>query len=327
MAGAKFEFLLAFHALLIGNLTDRERRLTADEEGPLTTAIAAVYARCATTGERPRETLLVDELRTLADRASGHGNVAATIHSLIARLEPYVEGGPLAHIADWPTTIAPDRPLTLFDIAGAPPRLIGALILTIVDHIEHAIHQTRSQFVRGELADTGAWAGQPFLVIEEGWSLTASEASGAWINEYARRSRHWRLWLIWVTQFIKDSDNEQGRALMENSSIRLLFKNNRRDLEYGRDPLGLTDTDIAAICELQTRPGLFSTVYLQSPRGRGQVRSILGSLEYWICSNHPKHDQPLRHAALTDTGGDPWKALRLLCTPAWQHAHRDRRGD
>ncbi|MCA1699456.1 MAG: hypothetical protein LC790_11400, partial [Actinobacteria bacterium] len=89
----------------------------------------------------------------------------------------------------------------------------------------------------------------------------------------------------------------------------------------------LTDTDIAAITDLQTRPGLFSTVYLQSPRGRGQVRSILGSLEYWICSNHPKHDQPLRHAALTDTAGDPWKALRLLCTPAWQHAHRDRRGD
>ncbi|MCA1697411.1 MAG: hypothetical protein LC790_00290, partial [Actinobacteria bacterium] len=279
VAGAKFEFLLAFHALLIGNLSDCERRLTADEEGPLTTAIAAVYARCATSGERPRETLLVDELRALADRASGHGNVAATIHSLIARLEPYVQGGPLAHIADWPTTIAPDRPLTLFDIAGAPPRLIGALILTIVDHIEHAIHQTRSQFVRGELADTGAWAGQPFLVIEEGWSLTASDASGAWINEYARRSRHWRLWLIWVTQFIKDSDNEQGRALMENSSIRLLFKNNKRDLEYGRDPLGLTDTDIAAITDLQTRPGLFSTVYLQSPRGRGQVRSILGSLE------------------------------------------------
>ena len=63
VAGAKFEFLLAFHALLIGNLSDRERRLTADEEGPLTTAIAAVYARCATSGERPRETLLVDELR------------------------------------------------------------------------------------------------------------------------------------------------------------------------------------------------------------------------------------------------------------------------
>lgn len=324
VAGAKLEFLLAFHALLIGNLCGDERRLSADEEGPLTTAIAAVYTRCAKTQERPRETLLVQELATLAESATSHGNVAETIHSLIARLTPYVEGGPLAHIADLETTVAPDPPLTLFDIAGAPDRLIGALILTIVDHIEHAIHETRSLYVRGELADRGAWAGRPFLVIEEGWKLTASAASGAWINEYARRSRHWQLWLIWVTQFCKDSDNEQGRALMENSSIRLLFRNNRRDLEFGRDPLGLTDTDIDAICTLQTRPGLFSTVYLLSARGRGQVRSILGSLEYWICSNHPKNDQPARHAALTDADGDPWQALRLLCTPSWQQTYRDR---
>ena len=295
---AKIEFLLAFHALLIGNLVGDERQLSADEEGPLTTAIAAVYARCAETGERPCETLLADELERLAERSASHGNVAATIWALIARLAPYIENGPLAHIADWPTTVEPDRPLTLFDIAGAPNRLIGALILTIVDHIEYAIHQTRSRYVRGELTDTGHWTGEAFLVIEEGWKVTESKAAGAWLNEFARRSRHWRLWLIFVTQLLKDLDNEQGRALMENSSIRLLFRNNKRDLEFGREPLGLTDTDIAAICELQTRPGEYSTVYMQSARGRGQVRSIPGPLEYWICSNHPKNDQPARHAAL-----------------------------
>ena len=326
---AKIEFLLAFHALLIGNLasSSEERQLTADEEGPLTTAIAAVYARCATTGERPCETLLAEELERLAEHARDHGNVAATIWALIARLAPYIENGPLAHIADWPTTVEPDRPLTLFDIAGAPNRLIGALILTIVDHIEYAIHQTRSRYVQGEGADTGHFTGEAFLVIEEGWKVTESKAAGAWLNEYARRSRHWRLWLIFVTQLLKDLDNEQGRALMENSSIRLLFRNNRRDLEFGRDPLGLTDTDIAAITGLMTVPGEYSTVYLQSPRGRGQVRSILGPLAFWICSNHPKNEQPARHAALSDAAGDPWKALRLLCTPSWQRAYHERQGN
>jgi hypothetical protein len=170
---AKIEFLLAFHALLIGNLASSgERQLTADEEGPLTTAIAAVYARCATTRERPCETLLVQELERLAERARTHPNVAATIWALVARLVPYAKDGPLAHIADWPTTVAPDRPLTLFDLAGAPNRLIGALILTIVDHIEYAIHQTRSRYVRGELTDSGIWTGEAFLVIEEGWKVT-----------------------------------------------------------------------------------------------------------------------------------------------------------
>ena len=265
---AKIEFLLAFHALLIGNVAaDGERQLTADEEGPLTTAIAAVYARCATTAERPCETLLAEELERLAEHARDHGNVAATIWALIARLAPYIADGPLAHIADRATTVEPDRPLTLFDIAGAPNRLIGALILTIVDHIEYAIGQTRSRYVRGDVADTGHFTGEAFLLIEEGWKVTESKAAGAWLNEYARRSRHWRLWLIFVTQLLKDLDNEQGRALMENSSIRLLFKNNRRDLEFGRDPLGLTDTDIDAITALVTVPGEYSTVYLQSPAG------------------------------------------------------------
>jgi hypothetical protein len=325
VAPTKIEFLLAFHALLIGNLVGDERQLSADEEGPLTTAIAAVYARCAGTGERPCETLLVQELERLAEHERSHPNVAATIWALVARLAPYTAGGPLAHIADWQTTVEPDRPLTLFDIAGAPNRLIGALILTIVDHIEYAIHQTRSRYVRGQLADGGIWTGEAFLVIEEGWKVTESKAAGAWLNDFARRSRHWRLWLLFVSQLLKDLDNEQGRALMENSSIRLLFTNNQRDLRFARDPLGLTDTDIAAICELQTRPGLFSSVYLHSPRGRGQVRSIPGPLEYWICSNHPKHDQPARYAALSDAAGDPWKALRLLCTPAWRQAYRDRK--
>jgi hypothetical protein len=323
---AKIEFLLAFHALLIGNLTGEERQLSADEEGPLTTAIAAVYTRCATTGDRPCETLLAGELERLAGLAHGHGTVGGTIWALIARLAPYIQGGPLAHIADWPTTVEPDRPLTLFDIAGAPNRLIGALILTIVDHIEYQIAQTRSRYIQGEGAASGHFTGEAFLVIEEGWKVTESKAAGAWLNEYARRSRHWRLWLIFVTQLLKDLDNEQGRALMENSSIRLLFKNNKRDLQFGRDPLGLTDTDIDAITALLTVPGEYSTVYLQSPRGRGQVRSILGPLAFWICSNHPKNEQPARYAALTDAAGDPWKALRLLCTPAWQQAYHDRQG-
>ena len=75
--------------------------------------------------------------------------------------------------------------------------------------------------------------------------------------------------------------------------MRLLFRNNRRDLEFGRDPLGLSDIDIEAITGLQTRPGLYSTVYLQSARGRGQVRSIPGPLEYWICSQPPQ-ERPAR---------------------------------
>jgi hypothetical protein len=127
---------------------------------------------------------------------------------------------------------------------------------------------------------------------------------------------------MFVSQHFKDLNNEQGRALLENSTLRLCFRNSPDDLAHAAGPLGLTQTDIDAITSLVTREGLYSTVYLISPRGRGRVRIILGDLEYWICSNHPDRDQPPRAAALAEANNDPWHALRLLCTPAWHDSYR-----
>jgi hypothetical protein len=59
-----------------------------------------------------------------------------------------------------------------------------------------------------------------------------------------------------------------------------------------------------------------------SNRGRGAVRQLLGDLEYWICCSDPGTDQPRRAAALRETGGDHWAALRLLCTPEWHERLR-----
>jgi hypothetical protein len=322
LSSEKLEFLLALHALLIGDLHGEERHLTSLEEGELTTAICNVYEHAADTRERPRETLLIAELQARAEQTGIDSQIASTLHSLIARLAPYTQGGALEHIADRPTTVTADPPLTLFDIAGAPERLVPALILTIVDHIDHEVQRTRARRVSGTSDDLGPWAGRCFLVVEEGWSLTRSRSSGAWLNEYARRSRHYALWLIFVTQHFKDLANEQGRALMENSSVRISFRNTTEDLQHAQHPLGLTDTDIAQITGLITRQGLYSTCYLLSPRGRGRVRLILGDLEYWICSNHPERDQPPRVAALREADGDPWQALRLLCTPEWHERYQ-----
>jgi hypothetical protein len=320
----KKEFLLALHALLIGHAEGadrRERTLTAVEEGILSTAIDDVYARAARTGERARETMLFEQLTARAADGGLAGSNADAIQSLLLRLEPYSEGGTLAHIADHATTVPDDAPLTLFDLTGLPERLTPAMVLMLVSHIEQKVQHTRRARVDGELDDAGAWAGKLFLVVEEGWAMTASPAAGSWLNEYARRSRHYALWLLFVTQHFKDLANEQGRALLANSVLRLCLQNDVDDLELGRDTIGLTETDIEQITTLPRRKGDYSTVYMVSPRGRGAVRVALGDLEYWIASSDPEHDQPTRHQALAEAGGDPWKALRLLCTPDW-HEHR-----
>ncbi|MGH2926651.1 MAG: VirB4 family type IV secretion system protein, partial [Solirubrobacteraceae bacterium] len=324
----KKEFLLALHALLVGHARGsdrRERSLTAVEEGLLSTAIDAVYARADRERARPRETMLADELRARAQAGGLSGTNADAVESLVLRLEPYCEGASLAHIADRATTVPDDAPLTLFDLTGMPERLTPAMVLMLVSHIEQRVQHERTARVRGQLDGHGAWAGKLFLVVEEGWALTSSPAAGAWLNEYARRSRHYALWLMFVTQHFKDLANEQGRALLANSVLRLCLQNDRDDLELGRDTIGLTDTDIEQITTLPRKQREYSTVYVVSPRGRGAVRVSLAALEYWIASSDPEHDQPRRRRALDAAGGDPWEALRTLCTEdtdaeaaAWQ---------
>jgi len=322
----KEQFLLALHALLIGDQRGSDdRTLSALEESFLLSGTRAVYERCARTGERPRETLLLHELRHRREGIEPGGLLGDTLESLIVRLEPFCEGGSFAHLADARTTVPDETTLTLFDIAGLPDRLVPPMILQIVDHIEGAIQRTRSLRLQGELDQAGVWAGRLFLVVEEGWKLTASSAAGAWLNEYARRSRHYALWLIFVSQFFRDLATPQGHALLENKAIALCFQNDADDLGYARAPLNLTDTDVEQITTLTTQPGLYSSAYMISNRGRGTVRQLLGDLEYWICCSDPENDQPRRAAALAQSQGDHWEALKLLCTPEWHEQYREQR--
>ncbi len=116
--------------------------------------------------------------------------------------------------------------------------------------------------------------------------------------------------------------NEQGRALLANSVLRLCLQNDRDDLELGRDTIALSETDIEQITTLPKREGAYSTVYVVSRRGRGAVRVALSDLEYWICSSDPEHDQPRRAQALKDAHGDAWQAQRLLCNPDWHEQYQ-----
>jgi hypothetical protein len=323
----KIELLLALHALLIGDAHDSEglvRGLDADEEALLRDAISKVYRHCAYRDERPCEQLLIDALAARQDQRELTGANADKLQSLLLRLAPYGEDGTLRHIANEATTVSDKAPLVLFDFTGLSDRLAPALTLAVADYVEWHVHRLRRARVQGELDRHGPWAGKSQLIIEEGWKPLSSPAAGAWLNEYARRARHYALWLTFVTQFFRDFDSEQGRSMLSNHAIALCLANERRDLEHARDSIGLSDTDISEITTLPSQKGSYSTLYMISKRGRGAVRIAPGDPEYWIASSNPELDQPRRHTALMDTRGDAWQALTLLCDPAWhERYHRE----
>jgi DNA helicase HerA-like ATPase len=320
----KIDYLLALHALLLGEhhagrdsygLTDLEANL-------LGLAIAEVYARCALTGEEPRELLLQEELerRYQQERGEGSVGIAESLRNLSMRLNNYIGDGPYAYLTDRPTTIPKDAPLVVFDTRSIPDAKAAAALFVICEHVKSRIERTRQRHLAGE-SPRHAWAGKSFLVIDEAWKLIERPSTGRWFNEFCRRSRHYALWLIAISQQLSDFDNEHGRALLANAAMRLFLRQEARELAYVKGTLNLTGEAIDAISTLTTVRGQFSTAYLMNgSRGQGTLQIGVASMEYWIASSDPARDEHIRQRALRETQKKGWPAMRLLVNDEWQEA-------
>ncbi|HTU79157.1 MAG TPA: hypothetical protein VMF09_10400 [Solirubrobacteraceae bacterium] len=320
----KIDYLLALHALLLGEhhagrdsygLTDLEANL-------LGLAIAEVYARCALTGEEPRELLLQEELerRYHAERGEGSVGIAEALRNLSMRLNNYIGDGPYAYLADRPTTIPAGAPLVVFDTRSIPDAKAAAALFVICEHVKSRIARTRALHLTGA-GPKHTWGGKSFLVVDEAWKLIERPSTGRWFNEFVRRSRHYALWLIAISQQLSDFDCEYGTALLANAAMRLFLRQETRELAYVKGALKLTDEAIDAISTLKTVRGAFSTAYLMNgTRGEGTLQIGVGPLEYWIASSDPARDEPVRRHALREAQQQSWPALRLLVNDEWQAA-------
>jgi hypothetical protein len=312
----KVDYLLALHALLLGeHHQGRDSYGLSDLEANLLgLAIGEVYARCAITGEEPRELLLQEELerRYQRERAEGSVGVAEALRDLVMRLNNYVAAGPYAYLADRPTTIPARSPLVVFDTRAIPEAKAPAALFAVCEHVKRTIAGTRERHAAGD-SPAHVWAGRSFLVIDEAWKLIERPATGRWFNEFVRRSRHYALWLIAISQQLSDFDNEHGRALLANAAMRLFLRQQASELARMKGALALSDEAVAAISTLKTVRGAYSTAYLMNgTRGQGVIQIAPGRREYWIASSDAAREEKARQRALRDSNGDAWAALEQL---------------
>ena len=192
-----------------------------------------MYQRCALTGEEPRELLLQEELerRYHQERGEGSVGIAESLRNLSMRLNNYVLDGPYAYLADRPTTIPASAPLVVFDTRSIPDAKAAAALFVICEHVKSQIERTRALHLSGE-GPKHAWAGRTFLVIDEAWKLIERPSTGRWFNEFVRRSRHYALWLIAISQQLSDFDCEYGKALVANATMQLYLRQLARELAY-----------------------------------------------------------------------------------------------
>lgn len=320
----KVDYLLALHALLLGqHHAARDSYGLSDlESNLLGLAIGEVYERCWLTGEEPRELLLQEELerRYHLERREGSVGLAEALRNLSMRVNNYLEDGPYGYLGDRPTTIGADSPLVVFDTRAIPDAKAAAALFVICEHVKSRIAATRREHLGGDGPKHG-WAGRSFLVIDEAWKLIERPATGRWFNEFCRRSRHYALWLIAISQQLSDFDNEHGKALLANAAMRLFLRQEARELSYVKDSLRLSEQAIDAISSLQTLRGRHATAYLMNgARGQGTIQIAAGAREYWIATSDPARDERVRRQALAEGAGDPWRALELLADERWQQA-------
>ncbi len=333
----KIAFLVALHALLIGT-TDQTDTYGLDplERSQLSLAIREVYQRCDTTGETPREQVLQEVLysRTKENTDNGAHEIAAVLRSLAERLHDFVGDGAYAYLTDCATTVPDHAPLIAFDTKDIPDEVAPAALFIIAESVISRIEarRQRHRFDPLRLADsvTSRWTDRVFLVLDEAWKLVERPATGRMVMEWGKRSRHLALWLIAITQQMEDLNNEYGRALLANATMRLFLNQEKKELRYVQDALALSEQAIESIEHLTTSKREYSTAYLMNGKhGQGTVTIQVSDYEYWIATNDPARDEPLRQLALrqataeTDASADaPWRALQLLADRDWHHAQQ-----
>jgi hypothetical protein len=314
----KVDYLLSLHALLLGeHHQGRDQYGLSDlEQNLLGLAITRVYDRCDLTGEHPRELLLQEELhrREAEEAQAGATEIAAALRNLAIRLNNYVLDGPYAFLADRDTTVPTGAPLVVFDTRSIPEAKAAAALFVICEHVRSRIELARDAHLGGS-GPAHEWAGRSFLVIDEAWKLIERPATGRWFNEFVRRSRHYALWLVAISQQLSDFDNDHGRALLANAAMKVFLRQQAGELAHAKTAIRLSDEEIDTIAGLRTSKRDHALAYvINGTRGRGTVQIKPGPREYWIATSDPDRDEPLRQRALRESNGNAWHALDRLAS-------------
>ena len=317
----KIAFLVALHALLVGDHRAGEDSygLDALERNLLEVAIRSVYARAAREGVAPREALLREELRRRAEdeAQAGAEEVASVLRTLGERIASFVDDGSYAYLLDRETTVPADAPLVAFDTRKVPRELQAAVLFVLAEHVTRRIEARGQRRLRD--ADGGTFAGRSMLVIDEAWKLVERRATGEWVNEIARRSRHLGLFLVAISQQLSDFAGPYGKALLRNSTQQLFLRQSPDELAYIKDAARLSDAEVRAIARLKTVKRSYSQAYwINGTRGRGTIALRVGPTEYGLATSDPVNDLPRRTQALEACGGDAWRALEQLAAEGWE---------
>lgn len=225
--------------MLHGLLKLMTGQMTASEEADLDVALINTYADRGITNDPLTHTaeppVMIDLYNTL-NAMGGNGP------SLAARLRRYTEGT-FAGIFSEQSNVELDNPFVVFNIRDLEDELRPIGMYITLNYIWNRVRNERKKRI---------------LVIDEAWQLMQYQDSAMFMFSIAKRARKYYLGLTTISQDVEDFlSTRLGRAVVNNSSLQLLLKQNPAAVDIISDTFKLTQEETKRLTQFPVGEGLF----------------------------------------------------------------------
>ena len=202
-------------SLLAGSLNDEEKAMVDK-------ALIQTYKRFGftMTGKNKKAKkfpLLKDFYKELKDLKQ---------RDLCNRLEKFVKGS-LSSVFDEQTDIELNNRLVVFDLKDLNESLRQIMMMVVANFVHSEVKSNPQKRI---------------LVIDEGWMLLQHEESARFVSALVRRARKYYLGVTVISQQANDFlNNEYGRAIASQSSLRILMKQDTTTIKKVAEEFNLSD--------------------------------------------------------------------------------------
>jgi type IV secretory pathway VirB4 component len=229
--------ILDLHSLMKVMMGD----LTASQDAMLDRALVLTYRQRGITQDPSTfgltPPLLEDLYKVLMGMETAEGKEMA------ARMEKYVRGSASGIFNDQ-SNFDIHNPFTVFGIRDLEENLRPVAMYIVLDYIWNRVR-------RGEHK-------RRILVVDEAWYLIKNKDSGAYLHNFAKRARKYKLGMTTITQDVEDFlKTDEGKAIITNSSLQIILKQSKASVERITETFFLTGGEKHFLMSAGVGEGLF----------------------------------------------------------------------
>jgi hypothetical protein len=163
-------------------------------------------------------------------------------------LGPYCSGGVFGGLFDQKTTVELNANFVAFNVKPltGDEHLMRLGMHTVLEFIWQTVMNRRAE----DLAQ------RRLIFIDEAHVMLRHPDSASFLEQLARRARKCNVGCTFISQDPADFASEQGKALLGNAPLKMLFKLERRMLEVAAPILGLSEVEASIVAQSGVGEGI-----------------------------------------------------------------------